>query len=101
MNSPAQTIGKDLDQLTEDANTLLSATADLAEARIGEARKQLACMLERSKEMYAVARQKALKSTQAADAVVHDHLYQAIAIGVGVGALIGFLSASRSTCKRD
>lgn len=101
MNSPTQTLGQDLDQLTEDANTLMTATADLAEAKIGEARKQLACMLKRSKEMYAVARQKALKSSQAADAVVHEHLYQTIAIGIGVGALIGFLCASRPTCNRD
>jgi len=36
---------------------------------------------------------------EADNVVVHEHLYQAIAIGVR--ALIGFLSASRSTCNRD
>jgi len=104
MNATTQAtkaIGDDLDQLNQDANTLLFATADMAEAKIDDARRQLTIMLDRSKKMYAVVRQKALKSIQATDVVVHEHLYQAIAIGVGVGALIGFLSASRSTCNRD
>jgi ElaB/YqjD/DUF883 family membrane-anchored ribosome-binding protein len=32
---------------------------------------------------------------------VHEHPYQAIAIGVGVGALLGYLIARRSSRNSD
>jgi len=38
---------------------------------------------------------------KAADEAVHEHPYQAIAIGVGVGAIVGFLLARRSYRKHD
>ncbi len=44
-------------------------------------------------------RDKAVAGAKAADEAVHEHPYKAIAIGVGVGALLGFLLARR--CARN
>ncbi len=88
-------------QLAEDASALMAATADMAGERVGEARKRLAAALERSKEIYGRVREQAVEGAKAADVAVHEHPYQAIAIGMGAGALLGFLLARRCTCNRD
>jgi ElaB/YqjD/DUF883 family membrane-anchored ribosome-binding protein len=85
--------------LAEDARALMAATADVAGEKIGEARNRLAAALERGKEIYGRVRVKAVEGARATDEAVHEHPYQAIAIGVGVGALIGYLVARR--CSRN
>src|ERR1035437_2848592 len=101
MNLPNPALDHDLDQLTQDAKTLMSDTVGLADDKVSEARKHLACLLERSKDLYVVARGKARDRSIAADIAVHEHLYQAIAVGVGVGLLIGYSCASRCHCTSD
>jgi ElaB/YqjD/DUF883 family membrane-anchored ribosome-binding protein len=80
---------------------LVAATADMAGEKVGEARNRLAAALERGKEIYSRVREKSVERTKAADEAVHEHPYQAIAIGVGVGALIGYLVARRCTRNGD
>jgi len=89
----------DVSQLAEDARALMSATADVAGDRVAEARKRLAAALERAREIAGNVRDKAVAGAKAADEAVHEHPYQAIAIGVGVGAILGFLVARR--CSRS
>jgi ElaB/YqjD/DUF883 family membrane-anchored ribosome-binding protein len=101
MNTTTQAIDNDLDQLTQDAKILMSDTAEMAQDKLTEARRHLACLLDRSKDMYAIAREKTLEGSKAADVAVHAHLYQAIGVGVGVGALIGYLCASRCKCSDE
>jgi ElaB/YqjD/DUF883 family membrane-anchored ribosome-binding protein len=101
MNKQTQAISNDVDQLAEEARALMAATADVAGEKIAEARKRLATALERGKEMYGQARAKAVEGVKATDEAVHEHPYQAIAIGVGVGAIIGYLVASRCNGNRD
>jgi ElaB/YqjD/DUF883 family membrane-anchored ribosome-binding protein len=101
MNKQTQAISNDMGQLAEDASALMAATADMAGERVGEARKRLAAALERSKEIYGRVREQAVEGAKAADVAVHEHPYQAIAIGMGAGALLGFLLARRCTCNRD
>lgn len=101
MNKQTQAISNDVEQLAEEARALMAATADVAGEKIVEARKRLASALERGKEMYGQARAKAVEGVKATDEAVHEHPYQAIAIGVGVGAVIGYLVASRCACNRD
>ena len=100
MNKETQAVANDLGTLAQDAHALMTATADVAGEKVGEARKRLAVALERAKEMAATVREKAVAGAKAANQAVHEHPYQAIAIGVGVGALIGFLVARRS-CSRN
>ena len=85
MNKETQAISNDIGQLAEDARALMSATADVAGEKVGEARKRLAAALESAKEIAANVRDKAVAGAKAADEAVHEHPYQAIAIGVGVG----------------
>ena len=101
MSKETQAVTNDIGQLAEDARALMSATADVAGEKVGEARKRLAAALERAKQIAANVRDKAVAGAKATDEAVHQHPYQAIAIGVGVGAIIGYLVARRCTCHHD
>jgi ElaB/YqjD/DUF883 family membrane-anchored ribosome-binding protein len=101
MNKETQAVANDLGTLAQDAHALMTATADVAGEKVGEARKRLAAALERSKEIAANVRDKAVAGAKVADKAVHEHPYQAIAIGVGVGAVIGYLIARRSSRNCD
>jgi ElaB/YqjD/DUF883 family membrane-anchored ribosome-binding protein len=94
MSKQTQTENSDLGSLAEDARALMAATADVAGERVGEARKRLAAALENAKD-------KAIRGAKAVDEAVHEHPYQAIAIGVGLGAVIGYLLARRNGSNRD
>ena len=94
MSKQIQKTGSDLGSLAEDAQALMAATADVAGEKVGEARKRLAAALEN-------ARDKAVRGAKAVDEAVHEHPYQAIAIGMGVGALIGYVLARRCGSDRD
>jgi ElaB/YqjD/DUF883 family membrane-anchored ribosome-binding protein len=87
--------------LAEDASALMAATADVAGEKVGEARKRLAVALERAKDIAGTVRDKAVAGAKAADEAVHEHPYQAIAIGVGVGAIVGYLLGRRGSRDRD
>ena len=101
MNKNTQAISDELNTLAGDARSFLAVTADVAGEKVGEARKRLATALERGKEIYGRARDKAIEGARAADETVHEHPYQAIAIGVGVGAILGFLIARQRSRNRD
>ncbi len=96
MNSERQTTGNDIGNLAEDARDLMAATADVAGEKVGEARKRLAAALDRAQEIGGRVRDQAVAGAKATDKAIHEHPYQAIAIGVGVGALLGFLLVRRS-----
>ena len=99
MNKETQAISNDLGTLAEDARELLTATADVAGEKVGQARKRLAAALESGKAIYGRVKEKAVEGAKAADEAVHEHPYQAIAIGVGVGVLVGYLLGRR--CSRS
>jgi len=99
MNKETQAVTDDIGQLAEDARALMAATADVAGEKVGEARKRLAAALERAKQIAATVRDKAVAGAKATDEAVHEHPYKAIAIGVGVGAILGYLLARR--CARN
>jgi len=101
MNEPTQAISKDMGQLADDARALMAATADVSGEKVSEARHRLAAALERGKEVYGRVREKAVAGAKAADEAVHEHPYQAIAIGVGVGVLIGYLLGRRGSRNGD
>jgi ElaB/YqjD/DUF883 family membrane-anchored ribosome-binding protein len=99
MEKNRQAIVNDLGTLAEDARALMTATADVAGEKVGEARQRLAAALESAKKIYGRARDKAVEGAKAADEVVHEHPYPAIGIALGVGALIGYLAVRR--CSRN
>jgi len=99
MNQSTQPVTDEINHLAEDARALLAATADVAGEKVGEARKRLAAALNSGKVMAGRVRDQAVAGAKATDEAVRAHPYQAIAIGVGVGALIGFLAARRCSRK--
>ena len=99
MNKQTQAINDDLNTLADDARALMTATADVAGDKVVEARKRLAAALEKGKEMYGHVREQAVEGAKAADQTVRENPYQAIALGVGVGVLLGYLLGRR--CGRE
>lgn len=99
MNTQQESTSNEMDTLTENARALMSATADVAGEKISEARKRLAAALERAKEFSGQVRDKAVESGKAVDRSVRENPYQAVAVGIGVGALIGYFVGRR--CSRN
>jgi len=101
MNKNTDEVTNDIGSLADDARALMSATADVAGDKVGEARKRLAAALERGKEIAGRVREKAVQGAKAADEAVHEHPYQAMLVALGVGALIGYLAARRNYRNHD
>lgn len=99
MNKETQAVSEDIGQLAHDARALMAATADVAGEKVGEARKRLAVALERAREIAGTVRDKAVAGAKVADQTVRENPYQSIAIGVGVGVLVGYLLSRR--CSRN
>ena len=91
----------DLETLAEDARALMAATADVAEEKVVEARKRLSTALNNGKEIYDRVKEKAVEGAKVADQTVREHPYQAMAIALGIGALIGFFAARQYPRKGD
>jgi ElaB/YqjD/DUF883 family membrane-anchored ribosome-binding protein len=99
MNKHTHATSNDMGTLVEDARALMAATAEVAGEKVGEARERLAIGLEHAKEIAGRVRDKIVQTAKAADEAVHEHPYKAIAIGAGVGAIIGFIVSRR--CSRN
>lgn len=96
MSNPANESRDDLPVNISDLGTSIENTAaDLYE----EVRKTAANVLEQGKEMYDHACKRALRDGRAVDLLMHHNLYQTIAIGIGVGMLVGFLCSRRNRCE--
>jgi ElaB/YqjD/DUF883 family membrane-anchored ribosome-binding protein len=101
MNKATDETINDMGSLAEDARALMAATADVAGDKVSEARKRLAAALDKAKVIAGRVRDKAVEGAKAADEAVHEHPYQAMAIALGVGALIGYLAARRFSRNND
>jgi ElaB/YqjD/DUF883 family membrane-anchored ribosome-binding protein len=99
MNKPTPTTSNDPGTLAEDARDLMAATADVAGEKVSEARKRLAAALERSREIAAKVRDQTVAGAKIADQTIRENPYQAVAIGVGVGVVAGYLLGRR--CSRN
>ena len=99
MNKPNEAASNDTGTLAENARALMNATADVAGEKVSDARKRLATALERSKELYGRVRDKTVEGAKVADKNIRENPYQTIAIGIGVGAILGYLVARR--CSRN
>ncbi len=101
MNEHTQSSNRNMGELAEDAQDLITATADATGEKVKEARNRLSAALERGKEIYGRVRTKTVEGAKAVDKAVHEHPYQAIAVGVGVGVLIGYLLGRRNSRGRE
>ena len=96
-NSTEKVVG-DLGNLVADAEELLRAIASQAGDKIAEARQRIEQSLSEGKRALADANlvQKSKETANLADDYVRDNPWSAIAIGVGVGLVLGLLIRSRS-----
>ena len=99
MNKETHATHNNIGSLAEDARALMAATADVAGEKVGAARNRLASALERAKEIAGNVRDKAVAGAKVTDQTIRENPYQAIAIGVGVGAIIGFMLARRCSIR--
>lgn len=83
-------------QIVDDAQALLSATANIAEEKVVAARKRLASALQSGKEILAQVQEKAIAGAKATDETIREYPYQAIGVALGVGALVGFMVGRRN-----
>lgn len=91
MKNQARAVKNDLTILADDARALISATADAAGDQISDARTRVAAALESGREIYGQVLEKGLEGARAADRTLRRNPYEAVAIALGVGALIGYL----------
>ena len=89
-------IHPETENLLEDAQALLAATAHVAEEKVVEARRRLTSAIERGRETWNHLQEKAVAGAKAADEVVRDHPYQSIGVALSVGALFGYLLGRRN-----
>jgi len=90
-----QNVRHDVGTLAEHARALVSATADVAEGKVVEARKRLSAALDSGKEMFGRVRDKAVEAAEGADEVVRENPYKITGLALAIGALLGFLLARR------
>ena len=98
MKKQTQSIRNDFRQLIADAEALVSATADVSTETVAESRQRLTNTLERGKKLYGDLSVKAYDSALNADEAVSKYAYHAI--GVAVGAFLGFFAAHQWLSKR-
>jgi ElaB/YqjD/DUF883 family membrane-anchored ribosome-binding protein len=92
LNIPSPETGR----LADDAQTLLNATANIAEEKVVAARNRLTKALQNGKEFLGKAQEQVVAGAKATDKTIREHPYEAIGVAVGVGALLGFLLARRN-----
>jgi ElaB/YqjD/DUF883 family membrane-anchored ribosome-binding protein len=85
----------DAHTLADDARALLEATSEVADEKIAAARERLADALASGKQTYARLQQRVTEGAKVADQAVRTHPYQSIAVGFGIGILVGMLISRR------
>jgi ElaB/YqjD/DUF883 family membrane-anchored ribosome-binding protein len=86
--------------LAGDSRTTLADAADLAGTGLKETRRRLASVTERAKQTCARLEEKTVQTAKAADQTVRKHPYESVAIGFGVGVVLGLLLPYRSQTHR-
>jgi ElaB/YqjD/DUF883 family membrane-anchored ribosome-binding protein len=92
MNKEIHAIQHDVDLLATHARALFVATADSANDKIVAARDQLEAVLDSGRHITDVWRERANDGARYCRDIVKEHPYQALAIGLTVGAFIGLCS---------
>jgi len=84
-----------IDQLARDAGALVAASEVVEEEPVQGARKRVVPALKLTSGIYGKFREKAVEGTAAVDDLVRRNSYQATAIGLVIGAILGIFSARR------
>ncbi len=97
--APKEQLMEDLRAVVTDAEELLRATANQTGEGIASAREHIRESLHSARVRLASAEaalvERTRQAAKATDEYVHEHPWQAVGIGAGVGILIGMLIARR------
>lgn len=74
---------------------MLAATAHMVEENVAAARERLAAALDSGAKLFSRVEENAVEGAKITDKALHDHPYPAIVIALGVGVLIGHLTAQQ------
>jgi ElaB/YqjD/DUF883 family membrane-anchored ribosome-binding protein len=83
------------ENLSKHARALVTATQHIAEDKVADARGKLNDLMEAAKDRWETIHDGAVDSAKQADEYIREKPYRTLAIGVGIGALLGFLLARR------
>jgi len=97
MNTNGNPIQDNVDNFTEDARSLIAATAEATDHKVVQARNRLTAALSAAKDTYVAVQKKAVQGAKATDELIRDKPYHAMGIAFGVGALVGFLLSRRNS----
>ena len=94
-NMNTQTLSNGIAKLVEDAHSLVNATVEVSEEKIGQARQHLLSSLDRSREIFQRLRAKEQEATGVMDTAMHENAFKAVGVAIGLGAFLGYLLARR------
>ncbi len=92
MNKEMHAIQHDVDQLATHARALFVATADIASDKVVAAREQLETILDQGRHTTEIWRDRANDGARYCRDVIKEHPYQALAVGLAIGAFIGLFT---------
>jgi ElaB/YqjD/DUF883 family membrane-anchored ribosome-binding protein len=83
------------EQIVENAQDLLAATANVSDAKVTAARNRLKDALQNSRELLDDLKDKALAGAKVTDETIRQYPYQSLGVALGIGLFVGFLLGSR------
>jgi|SRR5580704_15385938 ElaB/YqjD/DUF883 family membrane-anchored ribosome-binding protein len=83
------------ENVTKHARALVTATQHIAEDKVADARAKLSDLIDSAKDRWESIQDGAVDTAKEADNFVREKPYHALAIGIGVGALVGLFLARR------
>lgn len=92
MNQEIKAIRHDISQLSQHARALLTATSDIASQTVVEARDKLEAALDRGQHAGEVLRDRIADGAGYCRDGIRKHPYETLAVGLAIGAVIGFFS---------
>ena len=95
MSASTQRAVVDLKRIVGDSEQLLENSAEILSEKAQAVGHSLAEKYESVKDAGRKAGKKVVGGAQAADRVIRDHPYYAVAVGIGLGAVIGALLRRR------
>jgi ElaB/YqjD/DUF883 family membrane-anchored ribosome-binding protein len=90
----------EMNHLGKESRMFLGDCTNAVEEKIEKMNQRLSEALEHGKAVYDLICEKTVKSAKATDVLIHEKPYQAIAIGLGLGALIGVMLTLRFPLNR-
>ena len=93
--SKKNNLGADANQLVEDAQALLAATAHVADEKVAAARKRLSAAIDDGRDLLDEFQNKAIAGAKSVDEAIRENPYQAIGIALAAGALLAYFMRRR------